>query len=266
VRDLAALPGATGKICVGSSAMGAVKVGIVGDFDRGKHSHWATEVALFHAGARLGVSVEPRWVSTATVAAYGVRDTLAPFDAIWGAPGSPYRSMPGILRAIEYARTRNVPYLGTCAGFQYALIELTRNVLGVLDADTAENASDSRNIVITPVLCDIPSAVLPRLHGSGIARPTPGSLLERLCGSEALEGEYFCSFETNPDFVARWQAAGLRVAARGNDEELRAFELPDHRFFVATLFQPQLSSSFERPHPLITGLLSCCAANPPNPP
>jgi CTP synthase (UTP-ammonia lyase) len=241
--------------------MGAVKVGIVGDFDGRKHSHWATEAALFHAASRLGVRVEPHWVSTATVAAHRVADTLAPFDAIWGAPGSPYQSMTGILRAIEYARTRNVPYLGTCAGFQYALIEFTRNVLCILDADSAENASNSQNIVITPVLCDVPSAVLPRLAGAGVARPTPGSLLERLCGSDALEGEYFCSFETNPEFVPRWQAAGLRVAARGNDDELRALELPDHRFFIATLFQPQLSSSFERPHPLIMGLLTCCAAN-----
>jgi CTP synthase (UTP-ammonia lyase) len=55
--------------------------------------------------------------------------------------------------------------------------------------------------------------------------------------------------------VARWEAAGLKVAALGDDGELRALELPSNRFFVATLFQPQLSSSIERPHPIITGLL-----------
>jgi CTP synthase (UTP-ammonia lyase) len=152
-----------------------------------------------------------------------------------------------------------VPYLGTCAGFQYALIEFSRNVLGIVDADSAENAPDGKNVVIKPVACDLPSHVQPRLNGVGVARPTAGSLVEGLCGSADLAGEYFCSFETNPDFVARWEAAGLRVAARGNDDELRAFELPGHRFFVATLFQPQLSSVFERPHPLVTGLLKACA-------
>jgi CTP synthase (UTP-ammonia lyase) len=239
--------------------MGAVSVGIVGDFDRGKHSHWATEAALFHAAARLGVQVEPHWVSTVAVAERRAADTLSGFDAIWGAPGSPYRSMSGILRAIEYARIRNVPYLGTCAGFQYALIEFSRNVLGVLDADSAENGSDSQNIVITPVVCDVPSSTLPRLHGAGVARPVAGSALARLCGNGDLEGEYFCSFETNPDFVPRWEAAGLRAAAHGRDAELRAVELPQHRFFIATLFQPQLSSSFERPHPLVSGLIASCA-------
>src|ERR1041384_3003953 len=129
--------------------MGTLRIGIVGDFDRGKHSHWATEAALFHAASARGARVEPRWVPTQVVGSQRAADVLAPFDALWGAPGSPYRSMPGILRAIEYARTRNVPYLGTCAGYQYALIEFSRNVLGLLDADSAENGSQSANIVIT---------------------------------------------------------------------------------------------------------------------
>src|SRR5262245_5437170 len=114
--------------------MDVVRIAIVGDFDRRKHSHWATEAALFHAAASLGVAVQPHWIPTPSVASDAER-RLAEFDGIWGAPGSPYESAPGMLNAIEHARCRNVPYLGTCAGFQYALIEFTRNVLGVLDAD-----------------------------------------------------------------------------------------------------------------------------------
>jgi CTP synthase (UTP-ammonia lyase) len=236
--------------------MGAVKIGVVGDFDAQKHSHWATEAALFHAAAQLGTKVEPHWVPTLTLAQQRAADSLVSFDGILAAPGSPYRSMPGMLRAIEYARTRDVPFLGTCGGFQYALIEFSRNVLGLLDADSAENGPvDSNHIVITPVLCDIPSAVLPRLNGAGVARPVRGSVLERLCGGSDLVAQYFCSYETNPDFVARWDSAGLKAAALGDDGELRALELPSHRFFVATLFQPQLSSSLERPSPILTGFL-----------
>ncbi len=240
--------------------MGTVRIAVVGDFDRGKHSHWATEAALFHAGARLGVAVEPRWIPTPSLEPPGEVRRLADFHGIWGAPGSPYASMAGILNAIRYARELDIPYLGTCAGFQYALIEFTRHVPGVDDADSAENQSGSANIVITPVYCETPGPDLgkPKLAGPGVARPVPGTLLESLCGSGELAEEYFCSFETNSAFLPRWEAAGLRVAARGGDGELRALELGHRRFFVATLFQPQLSSSFERPHPIIEGFLRAC--------
>ncbi len=241
--------------------MAAVRVGIVGDFNRGKPSHWATEAALFHAAARLGVPVEPRWIATPSVSSADAARRLAGFAGVWAAPGSPYASVSGMLGAIAYARQHDVPFLGTCGGFQYALVEFTRNVLGIPDADSAENDPDGKNIVITPVLCALPerSPLGPALVGEGAARPVPGSLYARLCaGSE--RGEYFCSMEANPAFLDRWAAAGLRVAAHGDEGEMRALELPGNRFFVATLFQPQLSSSFERPHPLIEGYLRACIA------
>jgi CTP synthase (UTP-ammonia lyase) len=237
--------------------MRAVRIAIVGDFDRRKHSHWATEAALFHAAARVGVTVEPVWVPTPSVATIAGVQQLAAFDGIWGAPGSPYASMPGILNAIAHARQHDLPYLGTCAGFQYALIELSRNVLGIHDADSGENDSSSRNIVIKLAYCATPGPALgtPLLAGPGVARPVPGTLVAKLCGSADFAEEYFCSFETNSDYVPRWEAAGLRVSARGAEGEMRAFELPEKRFFMAALFQPQLSSSYERPHPIIQGFL-----------
>lgn len=237
--------------------MKVVRVAIVGDFDRRKHSHWATEAALFHAGARVGVAVEPQWIPTPFVARSEAARTLGPFHGIWGAPGSPYAAMDGILAAIKYAREANVAYLGTCAGCQYALIEFSRNVLGIQDADTAENDSGSKNVVITPVYCSttsLPSGA-PRLAGPGIAHPVPGTLLGELCGAGELAEEYFCSFEINAAFVPRWLEAGMIIGAQGADGEVRAVELRDRRFFMATLFQPQLSSSYERPHPIIEGFL-----------
>ncbi len=237
--------------------MKPLRVALVGDFNRRMHSHWATEASLFHAAAPLGLAVQPHWIATPRVEQSGAAGVLDGFDAIWGAPGSPYASMDGMLEAIRYARTRNVPYLGTCGGCQYALIEFTRNALGVADADSAENDSGSSNIVITPVYCstDTAPSALPRLAGPGVAKPQRGTLLERWCGSDDLAEEYFCSFELNSEFVTRWQEAGLVVSARGEDGEVRAVELPDRRFYLAALFQPQLSSSFGSPHPIIQAFL-----------
>jgi CTP synthase (UTP-ammonia lyase) len=92
-----------------------------------------------------------------------------------------------------------------------------------------------------------------------VARVMPGTVLERLCGPGDLRGEYFCSFETNSNFVPRWQAAGLHIAATGAQGEMRAFELAKNRFFLATLFQPQLASRYERPHPIVLGYLRACS-------
>ena len=239
----------------------ALRVAILGDFDRHKHSHWATEAALYHAASWLGFDVEPRWFPTDALEIRDAQDRLAHVDGVWGAPGSPFRSLAGMLRGIEFARTHDLPYLGTCAGFQYALIEFTRNVLGLRDADSAENSSNSKNIVIMPVACPRPAttSVSPKMHGGDTVYAVKGSLMHELCRSSEWRGEYFCNFETNSDYVSRWEGAGLRVAARGPREEMRAFDLPRNRFFLATLFQPQLSSTGEQPNPIVLGYLRACA-------
>ena len=238
-----------------------LRIGIVGDFDRAKHSHWATEAAIFHAAATLGLAVKTYWVPTESLDRPGGEKSLESFDGIWAAPGSPYASFSGMLRGIEFARCRDFPYLGTCGGFQYALIEFTRNVLGFQDADTAENNLGSKTIVITPVGCPLPGGPPggPKMSGGDIVYPVAGTLLDRLCGSAPLLGEFFCNFETNKEFVPRWEAAGLRVAARGQHGEMRAFDLPEKKFFLATLFQPQLSSSAEKPHRIVEGYLTACS-------
>jgi CTP synthase (UTP-ammonia lyase) len=235
-----------------------MRIALLGDFDGDARSHWATEAALFHAGARLGITVEPRWIPTAALAvARDVPGAVAGCVAIWGVPGGPFESPTGLVNGIAHARQARVPYLGTCAGFQYALIELSRNVLGLVDADTAENGSGSANVVITAVACPLPGrrAEGPAMSGTDGVRVVPRTRLAGLYPAGDLSEEYFCNYETNAAFIPRWEAAGLRIAARSGGGEMRAFELPDHPFFVATLFQPQLASRSDRPHPLVEGFL-----------
>ena len=241
-----------------------LRIAVLGDFDPTRFSHWATEAALFHAAQLAGMRLGLDWITTARVASEGAERCLAGHDGIWGAPGSPYASSDGMLAGIRFARERGVPYLGTCGGFQYALIELTRNVLGLADADSAESGSGSRHIVITPVQRPKPvvRAGAPLLSGTDTVLPIAGTLLAQLCNGEPLRAEYHCSFETNAEYVPRWQAAGLCVTGLGEQGELRAFSLPTSRFFLATLFQPQLSSRAHAPHPISAGFLRACAAAP----
>ena len=108
------------------------------------------------------------------------------------APGSPYKSFDGMLKGIEFARRRDWPFLGTCGGFQYAFIEFARNVLNIKDADSAENNSGSKNIIIYPVACAVPDRKgdAPKLSGKvPEIRLRPGSYLQTFYGKDTGHGD-----------------------------------------------------------------------------
>jgi CTP synthase (UTP-ammonia lyase) len=242
----------------------AVRIGILGDFNSEFPSHHATNHALQHAAVKVGLKVESQWIPTPSLTAPGAEKVLESFDGLWASPGSPYKSFDGMLKGIEFARRRDWPFLGTCGGFQYALIEFARNVLGIADADSAENNSSSKNIVIYPVACAVPNRkdAAPKLSGKvPEIRLRPGSYLQSFYGKdkEVVTEEFFCNFEINPDYEWCAMEAGFPVVARGAQGEIRALESPTHRFFIATLFQPQLSSTEEHPHPVILAFIQAAA-------
>ena len=240
----------------------SIRIGILGDFNSEFRSHHATNDALQHAARKLRITVESKWLPTPSLLDCGAASTLDSFDGLWASAGSPYQSFDGMLKGIEFARVHERPFIGTCGGFQYALIECARNVLGIHDATTAEEDPNAKNIVIYPVACAIPNraANAPRLSGKiSQIRLRPGSYLAAFYGKEIIEEEFFCNYELNPEF--EWMAieAGFPVVARGSNEECRAIESPAHPFFIATLFQPQLSSTEDDPHPLILAFVQHAA-------
>jgi CTP synthase (UTP-ammonia lyase) len=233
-----------------------VRIGILGDFNPDFRSHHATNDSLQHAARKLNLTVQSEWIPTPSLDSATADSTLSAFDALWASPGSPYKSLTGMLKGIEFARRRNWPFLGTCGGFQYAFIEFARNVLGIADADSAENNSGSKNIIIYPVACAVPDRKdnAPKLSGTvPEIRLRPGSYLQSFYGKDkdVVSEEFFCNFEVNPEFEWAAMEAGFPIVARGPQGEIRAIESAAHRFFIATLFQPQLSSTEKNPHPLI---------------
>jgi CTP synthase (UTP-ammonia lyase) len=239
-----------------------VRIGIIGDFNTEFRSHHATNDALQHAAGKLKLKVESEWLPTPSLVEPTAQKVLESFDGLLASPGSPYQSMDGMLKGIEFARTRDWPFLGTCGGFQYAVIECARNVLGLKDADTAENNSGSKNIIIYPVACAVPNRAQGAPKLSGVVpeiRIRPGSYLETFYGENVIKEEFFCNFELNPEFEWCSIEAGFPIAARGPEGEVRAIESPTHRFFIATLFQPQLRSTAKKPHPLVNAFVQAAA-------
>lgn len=235
-----------------------IRIGILGDFNPEFRSHHAINASLQHAALKLQLRVESAWLPTPSLLEPAAPSKLDSYDGLFGSSGSPYKSFDGMLKGIEFARVHDRPFLGTCSGFQYALIECARNVLGVPDATTAEEDPHARNIVIYPVACAVPNRApdAPKLSGvMSQIRLRPGSYLASYYGKELIEEEFFCNYEMNPEFEWMAMEAGFPVVARGSKGECRAIESPTHHFFIATLFQPQLSSREDSPHPLIVAYL-----------
>jgi CTP synthase (UTP-ammonia lyase) len=106
--------------------------------------------------------------------------------------------------------------------------------------------------VVTPLSCALPNRREggPKASGDEQLEIVPNTLLHSICGSVDHSEQYYCNYGVNEEYERQFQASGLRVSARGIHGETRAVELSDHPFFLATLFQPQLSSRPERPHPV----------------
>ena len=240
-----------------------VRIGILGDFNPEFRSHHATSDSIQHAALKLAIEVESTWLPTPSLIEPGADAVLDSYDGLWASPGSPYKSFDGMLKGVEFARVHDRPFLGTCGGFQYALIECARNVIGIRDATTAEEDPNAKNIIIYPVSCALPNRKkgAPKLSGIGPEiRLAPGSYLAACYGDkEVIKEEFFCNFEVNPEFEWTAMEAGFPVVARGPQGECRAIESPAHEFYIATLFQPQLTSRKDHPHPLVLAFVQAVA-------
>lgn len=224
-----------------------VSVGVIGDFQADFPPHPATNEALEHAAAALGMRLEVRWLGTAALREIALEE-IAEHDGLWCAPGSPYQSMVGALRAIRLAREHDRPLLGTCGGFQHMVIEYARNVLGIEEAQHAEYDPYASELFISPLTCSLAGKTM---SIELVAR----SLAADLYGKPQVREHYYCNFGLNPAHRARLEGAGLEVVGTDQDGEARLIELPNHRFYLATLFVPQLRSRPERPHPLVVAFL-----------
>jgi CTP synthase (UTP-ammonia lyase) len=230
---------------------GRVTIGLVGDRSDSVPAHVAIPLALENSAATLGIVAAYEWVPTERIRS---ASRVAAFDGLWCVPASPYKSMEGALLAIRCAREGRIPFLGTCGGFQHAVVEYARNVLGWQDATHSETDSSAALAVISPLSCGL-------LEGSGSVQLLAETRIAAAYGSDEATEEYLCRYGVNPDFRASLVAGLLRETARDDTGDLRAVELEGHPFFVATLFQPERAALRGQPAPLVTAFLAACAAD-----
>lgn len=219
-------------------------IALIGEYSPTFEPHIATNAAIAHSSAALGRDVASAWVSTADLDG----SVFSNHQAIWIAPGSPYRSLERTLLAIRYARENGIPCFGTCGGFQHVLIEYARNVLGFRDAQHAEYDPNASDLFISRLECSLFGREM-KLHFAA------DSLVARCYGTQQAVERYYCNFGVHPDKVAVLGSGDLRVVGSDSEGEIRVVELATHPFFIATLYVPQMRSAIGAPHPLITAFV-----------
>lgn len=229
--------------------MDAISVALIGDYDPQVTAHQAIPMALALVAEQLDRQVQFEWLATDQIHA----DTpLNRFDGFWCVPASPYKSEQGALRAIRFAREQQRPFLGTCGGFQHAVLEFSRDVLGWMDAEHGETSPNAERAILSPLTCSLVEAI-DSIH------LLPGSLIAKAYETSEIQEGYRCRFGVNPQFEAELLKHQLQAVGRDSAGDLRAIELKDHRFFVATLFQPERAALKGQMPPLVRAFIEACA-------
>nr|WP_181909524.1 hypothetical protein [Paenibacillus taihuensis] len=200
-----------------------------------------------HSIASSGAQIEYEWIPTAAITEQlaAITDTYRGF---WIAPGV-LESISGVLQIIQYARENNVPLIGTCGGFQTIMLEYAQNKLMLEEADHEEFNPDATTLVINKLTCSL-------LGQQGEVFIKSPSLVSGIYDHAASTVEQFrCSYGLNPEYEAAIHHSGLKIVGADAEGKPRIAELSGHRFFIGTLFVPQLSSTPEKPHCLVNAFV-----------
>ena len=235
-----------------------VKIALCGKYVQLHDAYLSVAEALRHAGYENKAFVEIKWVDTELITEYTVNDLLGDVDGILVPGGFGQRGVEGKIKAAEYARKNNIPYLGICLGMQVAVMEFARNVLGFEDANSGEFAPESKHKVI-----DIMEEQMGVVTKGGTMRlgaypckVKPGSMLDKCYGKPEVAERHRHRYEFNNEFRDAFEKAGMVISGTSpNGLLVEAVEIPANKFFVAVQYHPEFKSRPNRPHPLFKGFV-----------
>ena len=240
------------------AAKDVVTVAVVGKYTQIRDAYKSISEAIIHGGVANGVQVKVDWVDSEKVELDGAEALLGGAHGILIPGGFGDRGVEGMVLAAQYARERNIPFLGICLGMQCAVIEFARDVAGLAGADSSEFEAATPHPVID---------LLPDQHGvaqkGGTMRLgayecalTAGTRAREEYGAATVAERHRHRYEFNNAYRERLEAKGLRVTGLFPEKSLvEIVELPEHPWFVGVQFHPELRSRPSEPHPLFRGFL-----------
>ncbi|HSG60201.1 MAG TPA: CTP synthase [Pseudomonadales bacterium] len=249
-----------------------VTIAMIGKYMDLLDAYKSLNEALEHAGIKSRTKVRVRYLNSEDLEDKGT-DILHGVDAILVPGGFGERGVEGKIRAVQYARENNIPYLGICLGMQVAVIEYARNVLGWKDAHSTEFNPRSNHPVIGLITewVDADGAVETRSEqsdlggtmrlGAQLCHLEEGSRVKAVYGNAEIIERHRHRYEVNGNLVPDLQAAGLRIGGWSTDKSLvEVVELPNHPWFIACQFHPEFTSNPRDGHPLFTGFVGAALA------
>lgn len=246
------------------NALNVLTIGLVGKYSLQDAYKSITE-SLTHAGVYRDRKVKAVFVNSEEITADNVADRLAGLDGIVICPGFGQRGIEGKIIAAGYARTHDLPAFGICLGMQMMVIEYSRNVLGLKDADSMEMTPVTPHNVIDMMeeQKNITNLGGTMRLGAYNCRLAEGSKARAAYGGADLVSErHRHRYEVNNHFREALEASGMKCVGINPENDLvEIVEVPSHRWYIGTQFHPEYSSTVLCPHPLFMDFIKACAGN-----
>lgn len=253
--DLTAWKNFMGKL---KNPMHEVRIGLIGKYIELQDAYKSIYESFVHAGADNETQVNVVSLHSEDLEECQIEKQLEHLDGILVAPGFGKRGIQGKLNAIEYARTRNIPFFGICLGMQCAVVEFARNVLDLKEASSEEFDPDT----IDPVIHLMPDQLKVENLGGTMrlgawkCHLEPGTKAYEAYGQEVIFERHRHRFEFNNEYLESFKDHGFIASGINLEKNLiEIMELKDHPWFIGVQFHPELKSRVENPHPLFRSFI-----------
>lgn len=235
-----------------------ITIGLIGKYVELQDSYKSILEAFIHAGAENEVKVTIESVHSEYLNEDNIKLKLGHLDGVLVAPGFGERGIEGKIDAVRYVRENNVPFFGICLGMQMAVIEFSRNVLGLKDADSTEMNPNTKNPVIglmedQKTITDKGGTM--RL-GAWACDLKLGSIVRDIYKAESIKERHRHRYEFNSKYKSQMEAAGMLATGLNPDTGLvEIIEIPSHPWFVGVQYHPEYKSTVANPHPLFVAFV-----------
>jgi CTP synthase len=236
-----------------------VSIGVVGKYVELEDAYKSLREALIHGGLVHNLRTKIQWIEAESLEEGGEPSKLRQFDGILVPGGFGKRGIPGMIRAIQYAREQKVPFFGICLGMQCAVIEYARNVCGLTTANSTEFDSNTPYPVIYKLrdLLGIDTIGGTMRLGAYPADLKTGSLANRIYQAPTISERHRHRFEFNRQFEETLTKKGLIISGASPDKNfVEIVEIGDHPWFLGCQFHPEFKSKPLAPHPLFASFIN----------